>query len=261
MNDSMIELRKTFQAWLQQQVVNLYSYTPEPSHYRKILIYYDNDDEEESSTPLRDIIISELSLCIAITPVLSTEEPKDSLIIKDEHLDTILEKKSDKFIKFSVKNLVLSPSESEYPMVSVICLFVMILELSPILSLMLTTIFPLVMTSHLLMRTFRRKFQKFFEPHSDEEIIFTKIDPHHFNAESNLIESLLNRDNSIISSPKIDSLLEEFSGEFAHINLISPGIDEAGCDPKEEIRLVKKLLYDNSSPRPRKNLILKILML
>ncbi|GJY70622.1 hypothetical protein Tco_0474325 [Tanacetum coccineum] len=56
----------------------------------------------------------------------------------------------------------------------------------------------------------------------DEEIIFTKIDPHHFNAKSDLIESLLNRDTSIVSSPKFDSLLKEFSSEFAHIVLISP---------------------------------------
>ncbi|GJS62317.1 hypothetical protein Tco_0657101 [Tanacetum coccineum] len=48
-------------------------------------------------------------------------------------------------------------------------------------------------------------------PLFDEEIISTKIDPHHFNAESYLIESLLNRDTLIISSPKFDSLLEEFS--------------------------------------------------
>nr|GEW33783.1 hypothetical protein [Tanacetum cinerariifolium] len=54
----------------------------------------------------------------------------------------------------------------------------------------------------------------------------------------------------IISSPKIDSLLEEFSGELAHINLIPPGINEADFDPEEEIHLVEKLLYDNSSPRP-----------
>ncbi|GJX63590.1 hypothetical protein Tco_0296490 [Tanacetum coccineum] len=87
-------------------------------------------------------------------------------------------------------------------------------------------------------------------PLFDEEIISTKIDPHHFNAESDLIESLLNRDTLIISSPKFDSLLEEFSGELAHIDLIPPGINEADFDPEEEIRLVEKLLYDNSSPRP-----------
>ncbi|GKA77938.1 hypothetical protein Tco_0784475 [Tanacetum coccineum] len=52
------------------------------------------------------------------------------------------------------------------------------------------------------------------------------IDPHHFNVESDLIESLLNRDTLNISSPKFDSLLEEFSGELAHIDLIPPGINE-----------------------------------
>ncbi|GJY50499.1 putative reverse transcriptase domain-containing protein [Tanacetum coccineum] len=91
-------------------------------------------------------------------------------------------------------------------------------------------------------------------PLFDEEIISTKIDPHHLNAESDLIESLLNRDNSIVSSPKFDSLLEEFSGELAHINLISPEIDDADFDLEEEIHLVEKLLYDNSSPRPSKEL-------
>ncbi|GKE99487.1 hypothetical protein Tco_0022838, partial [Tanacetum coccineum] len=47
-----------------------------------------------------------------------------------------------------------------------------------------------------------------------------------------------------------DSLLKEFSGELAHIDLIPPGINEADFDLEEEIRLVEKLLYDNSSPRP-----------
>nr|GFB94479.1 hypothetical protein [Tanacetum cinerariifolium] len=57
-----------------------------------------------------------------------------------------------------------------------------------------------------------------------------------------------------VSSPKFDSLLEEFFGELAHIDLISTDIYEADFDPEEEIRLVEKLLYDNSSPRPRKEL-------
>nr|GFA57448.1 hypothetical protein [Tanacetum cinerariifolium] len=114
MNDSMIEICETFQAWLQQQeqVINLDSYTPEPSQCQKILISYD-DDDEESSTLLRDIIISKLPLCIAITPILSTEGPVDSLIIEDEHLDTILETESDKVIKSSVEDLVPIPSEFE----------------------------------------------------------------------------------------------------------------------------------------------------
>nr|GEV81096.1 hypothetical protein [Tanacetum cinerariifolium] len=49
----------------------------------------------------------------------------------------------------------------------------------------------------------------------DEEIISIKIDPHHLNDE----------------------------------------IDEADCDPKEEIRLIEKFLYDNSSSRPPEEFI------
>nr|GFD43352.1 hypothetical protein [Tanacetum cinerariifolium] len=52
------------------------------------------------------------------------------------------------------------------------------------------------------------------------------------------------------SSPKFDSLLEEFFGELAHTNLIQPGINEANYDPEEDIHLVERFLYDNSSPRP-----------
>ncbi|GKE56076.1 hypothetical protein Tco_1495261, partial [Tanacetum coccineum] len=75
----------------------------------------------------------------------------------------------------------------------------------------------------------------------------------HFNAESDLIESLLNKD-IVITSPKIDFLLEEFVGELALINPIPPRIAETNFDPKEDIRLIKKLLYDNLSPRPLKEI-------
>nr|GEX29371.1 hypothetical protein [Tanacetum cinerariifolium] len=73
----------------------------------------------------------------------------------------------------------------------------------------------------------------------DEEIISMEIDPHHFNANSDLIESLLNHDSSIISSSsKIDSLLDEFAGELILLKSIPP-----------------KSLYDNLSPRPPEELI------
>nr|GEY67195.1 hypothetical protein [Tanacetum cinerariifolium] len=59
----------------------------------------------------------------------------------------------------------------------------------------------------------------FSNPLFEEEIIPMKIDPHYFNAESNLIKSLLNHDSSIIpSSSKIDSLLDEFAKEFVSKN-------------------------------------------
>nr|GEZ97609.1 hypothetical protein [Tanacetum cinerariifolium] len=57
-----------------------------------------------------------------------------------------------------------------------------------------------------------------------------------------------------ITDSLIDFLLEEFAGELALINPIPPGIVETNFDPKENIRLIKKLLYDNSSPRPSKGL-------
>ncbi|GJT94022.1 hypothetical protein Tco_1082867 [Tanacetum coccineum] len=64
---------------------------------KKIPICYDDDEDDT----------------IAITPVLPIEEPDNSLSMGDEHLDTILETESDKFIKSSVENLVPIPSESE----------------------------------------------------------------------------------------------------------------------------------------------------
>nr|GEZ01006.1 hypothetical protein [Tanacetum cinerariifolium] len=187
----------------------------------RIPIYYNNDDDEESSTLLRDIIIFELPPCIAITPILSTKETKDSLIIGDEHLDTIPEKESNQFIKSSVENLVLNPSESEDER-----------ECDVPVCDDFTTFSNLIFDA-------------------DENL---SSNPHHFNAESDLIESLLNQDSSIISSSKIDSLLDEFTDELIFLKSTPPRIDEADCDPEEEIRLIEKLLYDNSSPRSPKEI-------
>nr|GEV49610.1 hypothetical protein [Tanacetum cinerariifolium] len=198
----------------------------------KLPVCYDDDNDEESSNSLEDNIISELPSKLiqqklqneyaqpfAITFDLPTVEPEDSLTNGDEHLDTIPATKSDEFIKSSVENLVPSPSESED-----------------------------------LFGNISNKI--YSNPLFDEEIISMKIDLHHFNAESDLIESLLNHDSSIISSSsKINSLLDEFAGELILLKTIPPGIDETDCDPEEEFRLIEKLLYDNSSPRPPEEFI------
>nr|GEV74168.1 hypothetical protein [Tanacetum cinerariifolium]GEW00224.1 hypothetical protein [Tanacetum cinerariifolium] len=79
-------------------------------------VCYDDDDDEERSDSLKDNIIFGLPSIFAITlnePVLSIEEPDNSLSIGDEHLDTILATESDEVIKSSVKNLIPIPSESE----------------------------------------------------------------------------------------------------------------------------------------------------
>nr|GFC36773.1 hypothetical protein [Tanacetum cinerariifolium] len=90
---------------------------------------------------------------------------------------------------------------------------------------------------------------------SDKDVL-EKI--HHFNAESDLVESMLNRDSSIISSSlKIDSLLDEFAGELTLLKSIPPGVDKTDYHPENEIRLPQRLLYDNSSPRPPEEFVSK----
>nr|GEV34816.1 hypothetical protein [Tanacetum cinerariifolium] len=233
-----------------QRCTGRYTYTPEPSHYQKILIYY---DDEESSTPLRDIIISKHPLCTATTPVLSTEEPKDSLIMGDEYLDTIPEKELDEFIKSSVENLVSNPSESEdLSNIGSECDVPVCDDFITFSNLLFDADDNFSSTDDELFSDEDVPKEIYSNPLFDEEIISIKIDPHHFNDESDLIESLLNQDPSIISSSKIDSLLDEFTGELIFLKSIPPGIDEADCDSEEEIRLIEKLLYDNSFPRPSK---------
>nr|GEW63573.1 hypothetical protein [Tanacetum cinerariifolium] len=87
------------------------------------------------------------------------------------------------------------------------------------------------------------------------EIIPMKIDLHLDSAESDLLESLRTHDSSLIISSKIDSLLDEFVGELTLLKSISPGIDGTDCNFEEDIRLIEKLLYDNSSPHPSKEFV------
>nr|GEW84551.1 hypothetical protein [Tanacetum cinerariifolium] len=173
----------------------------------------------------------------------------------DGHLDTILKMESDEFIKSSVENLVPNPSESE--------------DLSdsecdvPACDNFITFSNLLFDADDNFSSSDNKSFSDedilkeiYSSPLFDKEIISMKIDLHHFNAESDIIESLLNHDSSIISSfSKIDSLLDEFAGELILLKSIPPGIDENDCDPEEEIHLIEELLYDNSSPRPPEEFI------
>nr|GEZ83868.1 reverse transcriptase domain-containing protein [Tanacetum cinerariifolium] len=77
--------------------------------YWKLPVCYDDDDDEERSDSLDDNIISGLPPFSAITPdepVLSIEEPDNSLSMGDEHIDTISATELDEFIKSSVENLI-----------------------------------------------------------------------------------------------------------------------------------------------------------
>nr|GEV92635.1 hypothetical protein [Tanacetum cinerariifolium] len=181
----------------------------------------DEDDDEEFSIPISEIYKSSLTAITLDLPIT------DSVSMGDEYLSTILETESGELIKSSVKNLVPNSSESE--------------DLSNIGSACNVPVGDNFTTFSNSLFDANEKFsssddesfsdedvpkETYSNPFFDEEIISIKIDLHH------LMRSL------------------EFSGELAHINLISLGINEADFDPEEEIRLVKKLLYDNSSPRP-----------
>nr|GEW85096.1 hypothetical protein [Tanacetum cinerariifolium] len=186
------------------------------------------------------------------------EEQKQNMEDTMLELLTIPEMKSDEVIKSSVKNLVLILSESEVTSENESeCDVPVNDESSPIFTTFSNTFFDCnddftssddesLSNEDAPIENFKIHSNSLFD---DEEIISTKIDPHYFNTESNLIESLLNRDTLIDSSPKFDYLLE-----LAHIDPIPLGIKEADFDLEEEIYFVENLLYDNSSPRPPKEL-------
>ncbi|GJS66197.1 hypothetical protein Tco_0680761, partial [Tanacetum coccineum] len=222
---------------------------------------------------LERYIISGLPPCVAITPILLIEEPVESLIMKDEHIDTIPATESDEVIKSSVENLVPILSESED-------------AFDDVCDLPVCDDFP---KSHLVsfsnplfdinddctssddesfseedvpMENFKFFSNPLFD--LDEEIVSTEVNliqnevlesitsiPRgidSFYAESNLIESLLNQNTLIDSTSKIDSILDEFAGEITLLKSIPPG----------EIHLVERLLCDNSSPLPPKELNVEI---
>ncbi|GJR76999.1 hypothetical protein Tco_0089364 [Tanacetum coccineum] len=222
--------------------------------WNRPLFYFDDDDDEYTVIWRRPKVI---------TP---DESPEDSLIMGDEHFDTIPEKESDELIKSSVENLVPIPSESEdFSDNESECDMPECDETFLTFTTFSNPLFDSnddftssddesLSDEDVPMENFKIYSNHLFD---DEEIISPKIDSHSFNAESNLIESLLNQDTLIDSSPKIDYLLKEFSSEFAHINPTPLGIEKADFYLKEEICLVKNLLYDNSSPRPPEELNLE----
>nr|GEW42360.1 Gag-Pol polyprotein [Tanacetum cinerariifolium] len=229
---------------------------------RKIPAYYDDDDDEEESNSLKDNIISELPPCSAVTP----NEPVNSLSMGDKHLDTVPATESDEFIKSSVENLVPNPSESEGK--NSCDLLACFITFSNILF-DAEYEFDSVDNQPLHNEDFPEEI--FSNPLFEEEINSMRIDQHHFNAESDLVESMLNRDSSIISSSsKIDSLLDEFAGIYrlsgrsgdsdfllfeeanAFLGLEddpdSPELDPSYYDPEGDIQMLEGI--PNSDPAP-----------
>ncbi|GJT60807.1 hypothetical protein Tco_1004340 [Tanacetum coccineum] len=130
----------------------------------------------------------------------------------NEELSTIPEKESDEFIKSSIEDLVPIPSESK--------------DLTDY-------------KSECDMPVCDDSSSK-NEDLDDIVFISSRKEIDHLDAIPDSIQSFLNRANSIIF------LIKEFAGELAPINPIPPGIVEA--DPEKDIRLIEKLLNDDSSP-------------
>ncbi|GJU47624.1 hypothetical protein Tco_1204890 [Tanacetum coccineum] len=252
----MEKLRIAFQAWSdnirqkkEQEEKRIAEEQVAKARYWKIPIC--NDDDEDDT--------------IAITPVLPTEEPDNSLSMGDEHLSTIPKTESDELIKSSDENLVPIPSESEdFSDIESECDV-------PDCDDSQTTNFstfsnPLFddstssddESSHeevIHEISFKTYSNPLFD--LDEEIISSEFNPIHnedldstpkndrFDTESYLLESLLNRDTLMASSPKIDSFLDEFADE-----LITIPLRIVNREHEEYISLMERLLYDNSSPRP-----------
>nr|GFB28806.1 hypothetical protein [Tanacetum cinerariifolium] len=290
-----------------------------------------------------DNIISRLPSFSAITPdepVLSTEEPDNSLSMGDEHLDTILAMESDEFIKSSVEKLIPIPSESEgipdhmcdvpshgnsppldvsddqfeelsesneefsstdddsfsldnidyveasppdSELVSSEVMEIVIPEVGgieasndnpipfydPVISGNPLNLTPSGESDFFLeTNNFNNSLPEFTtfsnvlcdakyesdpsddQSCSDEDVLETIVLKPLSEEEIIPMKSLRTHDFSLPISSKIDSLLDEFAGELTLLKSNPPGIDEADCDFEEDIRLIEKLLYDNSSPRP-----------
>nr|GEU43641.1 putative reverse transcriptase domain-containing protein [Tanacetum cinerariifolium] len=140
---------------------------------------------------------SQISPVIANAPVLPTEEPDNSLSMGDEHFSTIRKTKSNEVIKSSVGNLVPIPSESEVTFDNENECDVPVNDES---SLIFTTFSnPLFDCNNDFTSSDEKSLSTEDVPmiysnsfFNDKESISPKIDPHYFNAKSNLIESLLN---------------------------------------------------------------------
>nr|GEZ83861.1 hypothetical protein [Tanacetum cinerariifolium] len=324
-----IEIRKKEKLLQEEQWAYLSTHPPKHLHS----FCFDDDDEDYTSAITPD------------EPVLSIEEPDNSLSIGDEHLDTIPATESDEFIKSGVQNLIPILSESEgipehmcdvpshdnspplnvsndqiedfsesnkefssvdddsfsvdnidyveasppdYELVSSEVMEIVIPEVRGIDDDILLTIEHDVLREELRNvnlliskiealnanptppSDFKTKSSStslnslLEETHTVDNSLpeFTTFSNDLFDAECESdskeiihMESLGIHDSSLPISSKIDSLLDEFVGELTLLKSIPSGIDETDCDFEEDIRLIEKLLYDNSSPRPPKEFV------
>nr|GEZ49189.1 hypothetical protein [Tanacetum cinerariifolium] len=200
----------------------------------KLPVCYDDDDDKERSSSLKDNLIFGLPPCSAITPnepVLSTEEPDNSLkgdmllfeaLLNDDHSSDFKTKSSSTYL-----NSLLEETHTFQNSLPEFTTF-----------------------SNVLCDAEYESDSIDNQSCSDEDILKKIVLKLLSEEEIIPMKSLRTHDSSLLISSKIDSLLDEFAGELTLLKSIPPGIDETDCDFEEDIRLIEKLLYDNSSPRP-----------
>ncbi|GJW25063.1 hypothetical protein Tco_0038874 [Tanacetum coccineum] len=211
----------------------------------------DDDDYDEESIISMNADMSETPSPDAITTSSPIEEPKDSLIMEDEDIDTIPEKESDEENESSVENLFHIPSESEATSNNESECDLPNFNDSPL------DVFKdnCVISSRPLFDSYGDTTSS--EYSSDDESIlkedvFSNL-PFKFDVESissdvylifNEVLEDIDSTNYIIDSinnfsPKIDPLLEEFAGELALINPIPLGIARAYFDPEGDSHIIE----------------------
>ncbi|GJT47691.1 hypothetical protein Tco_0973848 [Tanacetum coccineum] len=209
----------------------------------------DDDDYDEESIISMNADMSETPSPDAITTSSPIEEPKDSLIMEDEDIDTIPEKESDEENESSVDNLFHILSESKVTSDNESECDLPIFDDSPL------DVFDdnCVIFSRPLFDSYGDSTSSEYSSDNDsflEEDVFSNL-PFEFDIESissdvypiydEVLEDIDSTNyliDSIISfSPKIDHLLEEFADELAFINLIPPGIIGADFDPEGDVVL------------------------
>ncbi|GJR12565.1 hypothetical protein Tco_0795217 [Tanacetum coccineum] len=267
-----------------EQAANLSTCTVEPSRCFNS-IYYDDDDDDERTIPLNEIF-SQIPPSIAITPILPTMEPEDSLIMGDENLSTIPEKESDEFIKSSVEDLVPIPSESEDTTDNDSECDLPFCDDSPPLDVLggnfVTFSNPLFNDNDAFTSSDdeslpeedvpKENFKIYSNPlfEFDDEYISSDVNPlfnevlEDIESEDSYVSKLdepdllvtplskLNEDECF--DPGGDFVLEEIEACLTS-DSIPPGIDDDDFDPEGDILLLEKLLNDDpSSPLPPKEL-------
>nr|GEY31060.1 hypothetical protein [Tanacetum cinerariifolium] len=132
------------------------------ARYWKITACYDDDDDD-------------------YTFAITTNEPINSLIIGNEHLDTVLATKSDEFIESSVENLDPNPSESEgeYKCDMPACE-----DFTTFSNILFDSDYDSRCSDDQSFSDEDFSKEIYSNPLFDEEIISIKIDKHPFNAES-----------------------------------------------------------------------------